>query len=241
MWDGAFSPRIQKSIGSVRFLPLADMTAADWAWLDYDNIRTVARNRIAASIAAGKLKGFFDVNITEKAITRSKPRYLWPGEQDDIDAFASGEKQPEDFLRNQKEVETDSTPADTIEGLRSEITFWPAETKATVFRSYLRYLLRIIRLADYAEDRKELQDEIDQLNKITNAQISSLQPGDAALLFVAVMAWRFPLSRIAAFVADVGIEAEEASVETQANAWFDGQVPAQQVAAGRGLTGGGRL
>lgn len=84
-WNGAFSPTVQKSIGTIRFVPLYLMTAHDWRVLEFENLRPKAQNRIAEAAFSGDLKGFFHVNIVQKG--NAKDGYYWPATADDIAAF----------------------------------------------------------------------------------------------------------------------------------------------------------
>lgn len=221
-WGGAFSPNLQKSIGTVSVLPLVDMTADDWNWLDYDNIRTVARNRIAASMVAGRLRGFFDVNLVEKAKGIAKPRYLVPAEEDDINDFASGAKKSDDILRNTKEVDEESDASDKVEQARTLIGFWP--------RDIYWYLIRVaIAYAESDTDRTEL-------GQLTQDHILSLPQTAAEILLLSVLPWVWAWAEID----DIITALEGNETQDAVSRVVKSLVGTRQIAAGRGLDTPGR-
>lgn len=106
MWDGTFSP-FRKEIGSVEYVPLLDMEEADWNILEYEGLRSVAKNRIASMIVEGTLTGFFRVNIMMKA--KQKGSYYWPGTADMAKKFQT--ERSHDFFKYEKDQELDSDRA----------------------------------------------------------------------------------------------------------------------------------
>lgn len=96
---------MSKSIGTVRFIPLAQMTSENWKVLDYGALRETAINRLERK-ARGKLIGFFEVNILQKA-GPAKNRYYVPVTREDLDEWEEGEA-PEGF---ENSADEDLTPA----------------------------------------------------------------------------------------------------------------------------------
>lgn len=81
MWDGIF-----KSYSVVKVIPLAQMTPDDWRVLEYENLRNVAKNRIAES--ATELVGFVLVHVFEKGI--GKPYYYSPATPSTVEEIQAG-------------------------------------------------------------------------------------------------------------------------------------------------------
>ena len=122
MWDGMFAPQMRKSIGSVRFVPLEQMTPEDLRILEHENLRNKAKNRIADLILSGELVGFFHVNIVEKR--RSKPNYYWPVTKKEVEEFQGNARDRIDekevartLFRHEPEDEELTQPAQDIEYL----------------------------------------------------------------------------------------------------------------------------
>lgn len=216
-WNGAFAPSVKKSIGRVRFVPLAEMTARDWDWLDYDRIRTVAQNRIAAAIMRGQLKGFFQVMITEKA---AKNEYFWPATPADIQEFAEGGSA--EFFRHAPEVDSSSAAVEGLERLRAGITFLP---------------LSVIMLLATAASGLVSEDDRSQVNSLTEERLGEISQADIELLMSAILMWAFSLEEAESLLDDLP-ESDEAD---EVRDWINDRVAEieasrRQLAAGRGLT-----
>lgn len=106
MWNGIFVAK--SNINSVTFVPLVEMTRAQWRILEYENLRDIAKERIAEAVLAGDLQGFFHVNVTVK---KAKPNYFWPATGGLIDAHVIGGDVVnfEDVFRNLRDIETTSS------------------------------------------------------------------------------------------------------------------------------------
>jgi hypothetical protein len=112
MWDGKFLP-MQKSVETVRFIPLLEMEEDDWRILEYERLRSVAKNRISSMIFEGTLIGFFRVDVLNKA--KAKPNYYWPGSAEMLKRFQ--ETRDHDFFRNREDDDFDSDRADQVSTL----------------------------------------------------------------------------------------------------------------------------
>lgn len=104
IWNGIIVPQVQKSIGTVRFIPLAQMTAENWKVLDYEALRETAINRLEQK-ARGRLIGFFEVTIVSSAnespnrLQKAGPAksiYYVPVTREEFDDWEEGER-PADF------------------------------------------------------------------------------------------------------------------------------------------------
>lgn len=216
MWNGAFSPVINKSIGTIRFVPLLSMTPRDWQWLDYENIRTVARNRIATMIVRGRLRGFFQVMIVEKA---AKNEYFWPAGPEEIQQFAENDTTP---FTNEKDVDTIEDAVDRLEGVRFSLSLLP-----------LQVLVQIVKvLAEYME--QELQE---QLRNFSEEDLNELTKEAQTLLTASVMLWEFSLEEAESLIDDI----PESDEVDEVRDWINDRVAEverarRQIAAGRGLT-----
>lgn len=217
MWDGAFSPILRKSVGTVRYVPLVDMTLRDWEWLDYDNIRTVARNRIASALVRGQLRGFFQVMLTQKA---AKLEYFWPATPADIQQFAeSGEA---DFFRHQSEVDNENSAVENVERLRQGIRYLPLATLIEIING-------VRSLTD--EETAEYLDRID---------LGLLESGGTPreILIASLMLWEMSLEESLSILEEV----PEGDEVDEVRDWLDDrfaeiEAARRTLAAGRGLTG----
>jgi hypothetical protein len=119
---------LSKSIGTIRFVPLLEMTEDDWRTLDFEYIRDVAKNRIAEQIVERDLVGFFQVNIVEKAV--GKERYYMPATEQQAEKFARAETIEADDIGFGSIAEVDdlSPIAKTIVDQHSTMSIWPPAT-----------------------------------------------------------------------------------------------------------------
>lgn len=113
IWNGSIAPWVQKSIGTVRFVPLKAMTTEMWRVLDYENLRETAKNKLAEKARDGII-GFFDVNIVEKA-GPAKPRYFLPVvTSKEVETWESEGGAPAGF-ENSEDVEDLTTEAQELD------------------------------------------------------------------------------------------------------------------------------
>lgn len=171
MWNGTFA--FQKSIGSVKLVPVTSMTARDWRWLDYDNTRNIAQNRIANLIMSGKLKGFFQVMITEKS---AKNEYFWPADLELIEEFAVTEEPT--FFLNRSEALTLNDAVMQLERLRNGM-----------FNIPIWAVVAIIELIEeIASDENS-----EELSSIEQDFLEQLEADDMELLLSTLMMWEMSL------------------------------------------------
>lgn len=254
MWDGAFSPMLKKSIGTVRFVPLLDMSARDWAWLDYHNTRLVAQDRIARMAVAGKLAGFFQVFIVAKAKS-NKQEYFWPADDSMIEDFASADEvtvaddgsmqtvpsngtragSPASFFGNEPETDNLGSQVKTLDGILSRIASLGLLMPMVVF-------VAVVALAI-----KERHDdtEAEKFNTLMNEY---MRTGDEEYVVAAALIALRHLngSRLEILLDDLAArqfadgntdQQEERDAERIAlQIWDDLNQNRQQIAAGRGLT-----
>lgn len=219
-WKGALAP-MQKSIGTVRFVPITEMTPRDWRWLDFDNTRTIAQNRIARMIMAGSLRGFFQVMIAEKA---AKNEYFWPATQPMVDEFVDTDDPT--FFVNRSETLTESQASEALASLRSGMGFLSfAEVMGIVG----------ILTALSTSNNEELQN-------IHEDYLQEMEQEDIEIMLSAIMMWEMSLEEVEAVLDDLP-ESDEADVVRD---WINDKVAEitaaraalQPIAAGRGLTDG---
>ena len=176
-WGGSFVKR--KSVGTIRYIPLEEMTQDDWSWLDFDNTRTVAQARIAAEIIAGRLEGFFQVNLINKA---AKDIYLWPAnaaalqdfENDDWNAFG-----------NVSDLEENTRSLDRLNVLRGLLAFLsPAALGLIVERV-----------------RDGLDDE--QAQRVSKIDLDSLHSDAVELVTSTILMWKYEYDEAVALLEDM--------------------------------------
>lgn len=109
-WDGVFSPIIKSVVGSIQFIDISNVSIEDWSILDYDNLRPVAKNRIADMIVNGTLTGFFRVNVLTKA--KTKPHYYWPADEEMMGKYSNDDHS---FFVNEQDVDDTSSAADEVD------------------------------------------------------------------------------------------------------------------------------
>jgi len=146
-WAGAFSPGLTKTIASVSFVPLDEMTPEDWRILEYEALRETAQNRIAEAIVSGELEGFFHVNVTEKAKGKAKPHYYWPATRKAVERFK--ETNSADFFRYEADTENTTRAVEKVDDIINNVSVW----------TMTRRLLAVKRLADEASE-KEIKDAV---------------------------------------------------------------------------------
>ena len=215
MWNGAFG--LRKEIGRIRYVPLSQMTARDWAWLDYDGIRTVARNRIANAAVKGQLKGFFQVMIVEKA---AKNEYFWPATPAEIEAFAT--TGGHNFFRHVKESDEESVAAEALDRLRAGffgIPLWA-----------LLLLLRIL-----AERMNE--EDAEQVQALSEDFLEPVEEDDIRLLVSAIMLWELSLEEAEKIIDDF----PESDEVDEVRDWINDRLREieeahRTIAAGRGIS-----
>lgn len=224
MWNGAFSPSMRKSIGAVRFMPLSQMSSRDWDWLEYDNLRETARNRIASTIVSGNLIGFFQVMITEKA--KAKNEYLWPATKLMLDEFEAGDLMGPDFFRYESDVDAENPAVEAVETLRSGATFLTIPMILSI--------LRVVAQVSEDEYTKQHAEEVDE------RLLSELDREDIEILLAAIMLWELQLDEAERLLDD----APESDEADEVRDWINDRVAeirqarqqSNQIAAGRGLT-----
>lgn len=214
-----FSPRVTKSIGRVRFVPLADMTPRDWAWLDFDNTRTVAQNRIASAIMRGQLRGFFQVMITEKA---AKSEYFWPATATEI---AMLENDDISFFGHEAEVDNETAAAEGLARLRTGFLGVPTWV--------LVLIAGAIAVVLAAEERN---DESLQAAGIDEEFLDELRQEDIEILLSSIMMWEYSLEEAEALLDDL----PESDEVDEVRDWINDRVAEidrarSQIAAGRGI------
>lgn len=248
-WNGAFA--FKKSIGTVRFVPLLAMTARDWAWLDYDNTRLVAQNRIASMAINGKLSGFFQVLIAQK-VKSGKNEYFWPADEsmysdfesaDEVTALPDGTLQgipsngtaagsPVQFFGNDPDEETYSNAAREFDSVTNRIS---ALGRAATF-------LLFAGVVGLAIKEHEDQEQVDAFNYLMSEYIRT---GEANLVIAAaIVAMRFMSLGQVNILLDEIVSLEEFDdgsnqtvIDEQAmQIWDYLNSHRQQIAAGRGLT-----
>lgn len=225
-WKGAFGvPQpvqhpLRKSIGTVRFVPISEMTPRDWRWLDFDNTRTVAQNRIARMIMAGSLRGFFQVMITEKA---AKNEYFWPATDTMVDEFVDTDDPT--FFMHEPETLTENQASEALTSLRTGMGFLSfAEVMGIVG------ILTMLSVSNNQE-----------LQAIREDYLQEMEREDVEILLSAIMMWEMSLEEAEAVLDDLP-ESDEADVVRD---WINDKVAeiqaaraaVQPIAAGRGLTG----
>lgn len=215
MWNGAFT--FQKSIGTITFVPISRMTARDWRWLDFDNCRTVAQNRIARYVLQGSLRGFFQVMITEKA---AKNEYFWPVTPGMLVDFESSNDMS--FFTNDAEALTTSDALEALDSLRRGIAFLsPA------------LILGIVKIL---KELSESEENLEELNAIEQGPLLELEEEYLTLLLAAIMLWEMELEEAEAVLDDIP-ESDEAD---EVRNWIEDQVATisqarRRLAAGQGL------
>jgi hypothetical protein len=250
MWDGAFSPTLRKSIGTVRFVPLLNMTARDWAWLDYNNIRLVAQERIASMAVQGKLAGFFQVLIVQKA--QSKHEYFWPGSDSMVDDFAASDEvtvaddgtmsvvpangtkagSPVDFFGNEPDINTLGNPVQEIDSIIG---------RTNALGTGAAFLVLVAVIAKAIDDKEDNAELVDAFN-IFMAQYLSNE-NELYVIAATFIALRFlTLAQVnlmhdeLATLSEAELQGPEAVQEQATQIWDYLNTHRQQIAAGRGLT-----
>lgn len=159
MWNGMF-----KSYGTARVIPLSLMTAADWRWLEHENLRNIAKNNIADR--ADRLFGFADINILSKGQTKN--RYLQPLSVEEAQEVVIGEHL--DSFGHFTDV--DLSPAAVK--LEAQATFIDGAISA--------YAPGVFILGAVAEaQRREQQDLVDELNEMISSGFSDYYELDQGL------------------------------------------------------------
>lgn len=172
MWNGIFSPTFTKSIGSVRFVPLVEMTSEDWRILEFEDLRPEAKNRIASQVVKGELLGFFHVNVTTKA--KAKPDYYWPANRAMLDEFNSSKSS--DFFRHEVNGGIEGGTAKRLDSLMTK-----AFSSLTV-RTAMVIVGTLLIKAKKEENKKELE-------KITEENLAKLNQDDLATFISILMLW----------------------------------------------------
>lgn len=241
MWNGMFSPSVRKSIGTVTFVPLSRMSARDWDWLDYDNLREVAANRIATTVVKGKLVGFFRVTLVQKA-GPMKNEYLWPADENMLSRYdfpdegATGParanprtttKEP-DFFRYEPDEPVVEAAVMRLDSVRRRLS-----NATPLMRSALATM--IARSAQVAGSGVETAEASEIENRVDSLGLEHLE----GLVFnLATMLYWYAKWTGDEQVIDDALD-ELSSVETsdEAFAWIAGyEIKSRQIAAGRGLT-----
>lgn len=93
VWNGAFSPTLSKSIGSTTFIPLHQMTPADWRLLDWEALNNTPKNDIVEAALKDQIAGFVKFNFVRKGNARDG--YLQPVIVPDLDDLDSLMSRPE--------------------------------------------------------------------------------------------------------------------------------------------------
>ena len=98
-WNGAFVPRLSKSIGKVTYIPMWKMTHSDWKVLDWNALRNAAKNDIVRAASEDRIAGFMHVNFLQKG-SQAAGYYIPVGAAMLVDLEAQLEKPP---LTNSKD------------------------------------------------------------------------------------------------------------------------------------------
>jgi len=251
MWDGAFAPTLRKSIGTVTFVPLSRMSQRDWEWLDFDNLREVAANRIANMAMSGNLTGFFRVMLIEKKAGPVKKEYLWPADYDMVERYGFAEEstdpsttapvpvgQAPNFFTYKPDIDTLDDAVLRLDYLRRRISTltWPQR----------RYLIRLLIAvsSNIGHQRQEAQDKkkqeiLDEIQELIVLLESTAQDADEYISFIltSVALWLATETYINDMVDDLVDIDDEQGATAWINKWVPLFAPArQQIAAGRGLT-----
>jgi hypothetical protein len=152
----------------VSYIPVEDMTADDWRWLDFETIRLYAKNQIAELAFQGDLAGFFDVTFIEKA-HKAKPRYLYAASRRAAAEFE--EDGPAPKFTHEPEVETESTSL--TEFLLIVELFAYLSTASVVY---------------YLEQLKENSDN-EHLEPLDARWAASLRQDDLAVALAIIFLW----------------------------------------------------
>lgn len=158
-WKGAFTPNMTKSVGTVRLLPLDRMTNADWNWLDWDNLRNTAKNRLAKRFL-GKTVGFLDVRLDDyeededpgNRRGRAKKRYLYAATPEIVREYEDDEHE---FFTHEAEVDDEVPEVAEIEYVRSMIPLYP---RNVVIRVLIAMLAAGSIAAVAMQDSEDLED-----------------------------------------------------------------------------------
>jgi hypothetical protein len=202
-WKGSFSPNMQKSIGTVTFVPISSMSARDWRWLEFENIRTVAQNRIASLIMSGRLRGFFQVMIAEKA---AKNEYFWPASETALAEFATTDNPT--FFIHEKETFTESQALEALDSLRAGMVLLPIWTIVAI--------LAVLAGISESEDNTTAYQNVDE------ATLEEMIDDDRQLLLSTLMMWEMSLEEAEKVLDDLP-ESDEAD---EVRDWINDQVAA---------------
>lgn len=154
---------MEKTINSIRFVPLSQMTEDDWDILDWDMLRNKAKNRIAATIVAGTLKGFYHVNVLMKA--RAKPDYYWPAEFGDRGSLDSDTA---DFFRYEADDEFESDDVENVDQMILENSLLPARHLQLLLASLSAWVLTHDEVLDEDAERiEDLKDAAEQSDRLS--------------------------------------------------------------------------
>ncbi len=222
VWKGMFSPNIRKSIGTVTYVPLVDMSPRDWDWLDYNGIRTVARNRIDSCVLQGNLLGFFRVMITEKA---AKNEYLWQVTQELLDEFQDNDNAS--FFGHEAEALTEAQAVARLEELR-----------AGMFMVPLPILTRVMELVNRLSRDKQKKE---QLNKVEEDYLEAFDRETVQFIVSSVMLWEMSLAEAEAVLDDLpdydDVDAAKDWVRSMQAQIQRARADSMTLAASRDLTG----
>lgn len=168
-------------------------------------------------IMSGRLRGFFQVLITEKA---AKNEYFWPASFEMVNEFA--ETNDPTFFVNAPEALTENQALDALEMLRSKTYLLP-----------LSVLYEIILLLERVSDSEENKDE---LSRISYDFLQELDEGDLSLLMASVMMWELSLEEASSLLDD----APESDEADELRDWIEDRyaelyAARTRLAAGRGL------
>lgn len=239
MWNGVFAPRVTKhrdfqhdslvehirAYGKkVRFIRLVDMTAHDWDVLDYDNVRDVARNRIADMMLRRELIGFLRIEIH---VENGKEAYYQPVTRADVEDF---EQRDKINFGNYRDADSLSDAAELVEDYRASLSIVPRWMLVA-----MGVTLRVVARNSNEEVPEEI---VEQLEQITRESLFDLSDAALILLLIVllfVLLGREKFERVINDIPDE-VDTEEEFVDWLAESVGDASQGSSQIAAGRGLT-----
>jgi len=183
MWDGSI---LKKSLAAVIFVPISKMTAHDWRVLDFENLRPVAKNRIAEAAATRDLIGFLHVTALQKGNKRDG--YYSPATQEIRDRAFEGDNS---WFTNDPDGPLLSVEA--IQLQKSMDSFGLLSTAAG--------LILAARLLDFLIGSNEFEKAQQVAEAVESGE--RLEAQDEALRLVLMSAWTKELDELEQLAADI--------------------------------------
>ena len=166
---------MEKTINSIKYIPLYEMTEWDWRNLDWYYLRNSAKNKLAAYIVAGTLKGFYLINILMKG--RAKPYYHEGAENDDPEEEVDIEDTGFGYTSDDPDISAD---VENVEQIILENSILPKE-------HLVRLLLAVLATANKVaieEDKERIKDMLDYVE-----DYGRLNPWEDLLLAIYIFRW----------------------------------------------------